>query len=163
MRRDRRALLGLPLLLLALPARADEVAHPPGRFALWLPPGWPYTPQGERLTAQNPRGTVTVVAGPLADRDADLGDSDVIDFIDDELDSMTVESDTATRQRGLPARMIAGSGTDEGDSVTFRAVAIDAAQNSPVTVVLVYGPPAAFGSGGAGPAIDHILASLRPL
>ncbi len=159
----RRLLLAVAGAALALPAAADDLTHAQGHFALWLPPAWPPKLDGARLTAENPQGNVDVLAGPLDDPDADLTDEDVLDFIDDELDTMKVETDTPLKHRGLNARRIAGTGTDEGDVVRFHALAVDPGGKAAIIMVLVYGAPGAFEKGRASELTEHILNSFHPV
>ena len=76
---------------------------------------------------------------------------------------MKVETDTPLKHRGLNARRIAGTGTDEGDVVRFHALAVDPGGKAAIIMVLVYGAPGAFEKGRASELTEHILNSFHPV
>jgi hypothetical protein len=151
------------ICLVPFAARSAQYRNEAGRFFIWLPDAWIVTQQGNRLDAHNPRDTVQVVVAPLKDRDADLADEDVADFVDDEIDAMRVTADQQMPVGNLPARHLEGTGKDEGDDVVFRAVAIDPGGAAPVIEALVYGDDEAMERDQVQNAVAHILRSLRPL
>lgn len=149
-------------LLAAAPAGAAMRDNQVGGFTVLVPDGWVVEDHGPRLIAHNPADTIQLVVGPLADADADLNEVDVLDFVDDELDDMHVTTDRMGQQASKPARFVEGTGTDEGDDVAFRAVAIDPAANRAVIVALVYGESDVAARGQAQAVISRILESFRP-
>jgi hypothetical protein len=158
----RTALLFVSLTITGA-ARAGEHANANGKFSIWLPDPWTVKESGPRIEAHNPKDTVQVVVGPLKDPDADLTDEDVADFIDDELDAMTIKKDVASKQDGLAARILEGTGEDEDDDVDFRSIAVDPGGNAPVIVVLVYGETEAMSRDDIERIVNRILHSLKPI
>jgi hypothetical protein len=144
-------------------AMAGEYKNPAGKFSLWLPDPWTVKVEGKRIFAQNPKDTIEAVAHPLDDADADLVDEDVVDFIDDELDSMKVEADRAVKHGDLNARRVDGTGKDGPDDVVFRALAIDPGGTDAVIEVVVYGDDDAMDKDEVKQMVEHILRSLHPL
>ena len=144
-------------------AFAGEYKNPPGKFSIWLPDPWTVRVEGNRIFAQNPKDTIEVVAHPLLDPDADLVDEDVTDFVDDELDSMKVETDKPMKHGALNARYVEGTGTDGPDDVIFKALAIDPSEKDAVIEVVIYGDDDVMDKDELQPMIQHILRSLQPL
>ena len=166
MRPTLLALFLAPWLALGLPAagaHAGETAHPAGRFSIWMPDSWTVQVQGDRVIAHNPNDNIQLVVGPLADKDADLADEDVRDFVDEELDDMAIAADQMTTQAGRPARQLQGTGDDEDEDVVFQAVAIDPAPGLPVIAALLYGETGPMARPEVQQMVSKILASFRPM
>jgi hypothetical protein len=157
-----RVLILLFVCAVPFAAQSAQYRNDAGRFSVWLPDAWIVAQQGNRLDAHNPPDTVQVVVAPLKDGDADLTDEDVADFVDDEIDEMRVTADRQMPVGNLPARHLEGTGKDEGDNVTFHAVAIDPGGTAPVIEALVYGEDKAMTHDQVQNAVAHILRSLRP-
>ena len=143
--------------------RAGETAHSAGRFSIWVPDSWTVQAQGDRLIAHNPNDNIQLVVGPIADKDADLTDEDVRDFVDEELDGMAIAADQMTTHAGRPARQLQGTGDDEDEDVVFQAVAIDPAPGLPVITALLYGETGPMARPEVQQMVARILASFRPL
>ncbi len=158
----RAMLFAAACLLTAGGALAGEQANAAGHFSAWLPDGWVIAQQGNRIVAHNPPDTIDVVIGPLKDADADLVDEDVADFVDDEIDDMHVASDTTAKLAGFAARRLEGTGSDEGDAIVFRALALDPGGAAAIIEALVYGDPDVMARPQLQQVVDHILHSLRP-
>jgi len=150
-------------LVSAAGVQAAQHTNAAGKYSIWLPDGWTVKVEGNRILAQNPKDTVEAVVGPLTDADADLVDEDVADFVDDELDSMKVVSDTASKRGGLDVRMLEGTGTDGPDTVIFRAVAVDPNAKDAVIEVVVYGDDDVMDKDDVKATVARILNSLKPL
>ena len=146
-----------------LSAVAGEQSNPAGKFSIWVPDGWVLKMEGKRLVGHNPADTVQIVVGPLKDPDADLVDEDVTDFVDDEIDAMKVTSDAPTKQAGRNARAIEGTGEDDDEDVTFRAIAIDPSEKDPVIVALVYAEDPPWSRPEFQQTVARILKSFKPL
>lgn len=131
-----------------------------GGFVVWLPPAWIARDVTKRIAAQNRADSVDALIGPL-DPDAELTDEDVVDFVDDEVDDLKVTSDAPATMGGLKARLLAGTGTDEGDAVVFRALAIDPGGDAPILMALVYGDDDIMAQDQLKAAVEHIFRSLK--
>ena len=142
-------------------AQAAQHTNAAGKYSIWFPDGWTVKVDGNRILAQNPKDTVEAVVGPLAD--ADLVDEDVADFVDDELDSMKVVSDTASKRGGFDVRTLEGTGTDGPDTVIFHAVAVDPNAKDAVIEVVVYGDDDVMDKDDTKATVARILNSLKPL
>jgi hypothetical protein len=153
---------------MALPklACADTVINVCGKFSFWVPDDWKETKDAgnaERTSFESPDdGSLFVLVGPLMDKDADLIDEDVVDFVDDELDDMKVTSDKRDVLEKFKVRLVEGTGTDEGDPVAFKLLALDPDSDIPVLAILVYGDARAMNRPASQAVIERILHSLRP-
>ncbi|MGE5202926.1 MAG: hypothetical protein ACM3O6_12775 [Acidobacteriota bacterium] len=146
-----------------LAAAAGEQTNAAGKFSIWVPDGWVVKMEGKRLVGHNPADTLQILAGPLNDADADLTDEDVADFVDDELDDMEVASDKPIKRAGFNARALEGTGSDEDDDVTFRAIAIDPGAKNAVIEALVYGEDPPWTREQTQRLVTRILNSFRPM
>jgi hypothetical protein len=153
--------LGLLCLMPMAPAFAGTQVNGCGRYSVWVPDNWKVTFNNERLTAESRDDDITLVVSPLKDKEADLTDEDVTDFIDDEIDDMKVTSDRRDKIAGIEARIVEGTATDDGN-ISFKAVALDPSENDAVIELLVYGAPEELNKGNAKAAIDQIVRSFKP-
>ena len=149
------------------PAVADTQVNACGRYSLWLPDRWKTTIKNEKLTALSRDNKLHLVVAPLEDKSAELLDSDVGDFIDDELDDMKITSDRREKLAGIEARVMEGTGTNEDDDnesdVSFRAVALQPSGMTGVIEILIYGAPWEMKRPENRAIIDRILRSLKPI
>jgi|SRR5271157_5377631 len=150
------------LLISTAPAVAATQVNGSGKFAVWVPDNWKFAMKGERLTAEN--DDLSVLVGPIADKDADLIDNEVTDFVDEELDNMKVTSDRREKMESFDVRLMDGTARDdeEEEDVTFRALALSPNTNGSVIEVLIYGTPDAMKKPEIQALADRILRSLRP-
>jgi hypothetical protein len=116
----------------------------------------------ERSTYESPDGNLYVLVSPLADRNADLMDEDVTDFVDEELDDMKVTSDKREKLEKYDVRLLEGTGADEGDAVIYKALALDPGGAEGVIIAVVYGERSQMRKTENEVVIDRILRSLRP-
>lgn len=149
--------------LVAAGANAGDNVNQSGKFSIWVPDQWKVTQEGNRIRARNPRDTIEVLAGPLPDTDADLVDEDVADFVDDEIDDMKITKDDKTKLGSLDARILEGEGTDEGDDIIFRALALDPGGTAAVIEVVVYGDDDIMDTPDIKRVVERILRSLKPI
>ena|ERR1700722_5178410 len=155
------ALLGLLFLMPAAPAFASTQVNACGRYSIWVPDNWKITFNNERMTAESRDNEITLVVAPLKDKEADLLDDDVTDFVDDEIDDMKVTSDRRDKVGGFQVRIFEGTGTDDGN-ITFKALAIDPSENEAVIEMLIYGDPGEMKRPANKANIDRILRSFKP-
>ena len=153
--------MGALFLVLAAPAFADTQVNACGRYSIWVPDNWKITIHGERLTAESRDNAITLVVAPLADKSADLIDEDVTDFIDEEIDNMKVTSDRRDKLGALQARILEGTGTDDGN-IIFKALALDPSENAAVVEMLIYAEPAEMSRPANKDTVDRILRSFKP-
>lgn len=154
-------LLGLLLLMPAAPTFADTQVNACGRYSIWVPDAWKITIENEKLSAESRDGELYMIAGPIEDKFADLIDGDVTEFIEDELQDMKITSDRRDKLAGLEARILQGTGTDEGSRV-FTAAALDPSENEGLIEVLIHGAPAAMKRPANKAIVDRILQSFKP-
>lgn len=154
-------LLGLLFLVPATPALADTQVNAPGKYSIWVPDNWKVTFNNERLDAESRDTEITLVVSSLKDKDADLLDEDVTDFVDDEIDDMKVTSDRRDKLGAFDVRIVEGTGTDDGN-IIFKAVALDPGTNAALIEMLIYGDPAEMKKPANRTAIDRILRSFKP-
>jgi hypothetical protein len=150
-------------------ACAGTIVNACGKFSFWVPDDWKLAKESregkisaERSTYESADGNLYVLVGPLADRDADLMDEDVTDFIEQELDDMKVASDRRDKLENFNIRLVDGTGEDEGEAVSFKALALDPSATSGVIQILVYGVPADMSKTENEAIVERILRSLRP-
>jgi hypothetical protein len=156
----RAVLLGL-LLLPAAPAFADTQVNACGRYAIWVPDAWKVTAKNERLTADSRDDELHVIVAPIRDKSADLIDDDVTDFIDSELDDIKITSDRREKSGGIEARVIEGTGTDDGN-ILFRAVTLDPGESEGLIEVLIYGDPGEMKRPANKAIVERIVRSFKP-
>jgi plasmid maintenance system killer protein len=144
------------------PAVADALVNACGKYSIWLPDRWKITIKNERVTAQSRDNKLYLVVAPIEDKSASLLDDDVADFIDDELEDMKITSDGREKLGGIEARVMEGTGTDDGD-MSFRAVALKPSENAGVIEVLIYGSPGEMKLAANRAVVDRILRSLKPI
>jgi len=144
------------------PPQADKLINGCGRYAIWVPDTWKVTIKNERLTAESRDNDLYMIVAPLEDKTADLLDDDVGDFIDAELDNMKITSDQREKLDGLEARIIEGTGTDDGD-MFFRAVALKPDDDGGIIAMLIYGAPGEMKRPANRAIIDRIVRSFRPM
>jgi hypothetical protein len=157
----RSVLLALLLLLPAAPALAGTQVNACGRYSIWVPDTWDVTTTKERMTAESRDNGLYLVVAPIADKSADLIDVEVADFIDDELESPKIMSDRRDKLGDIEARIIEGSGTDNGN-VSFRAVALDPGENEGLIEMLIYAPAAEMKKPAIKATVDRIMRSFKP-
>ncbi len=95
-------------------------------------------------------------------KSANLLDDDVADFIADELEGMKITSDLREKSGGIEARVMEGTGTDDGD-MSFRAIALKPNENAGVIEMLIYGSPAEMKRLASRAIVDRIIRSLKPI
>jgi hypothetical protein len=111
----RAILLSLVFLMPVAPALADTQVNACGRYSIWVPDSWTLTIKKERMAAESPDNGLYLVVAPIGDKSADLIDDDVVDFIDDELEDMKITSDRREKLVGIEARVMEGTGADNGN------------------------------------------------
>jgi hypothetical protein len=150
------------LFMAPAPAIAATQINGCGKFEVWVPDNWKVAVDGERLTGES--DDLSVLVGPLADKDADLIDEEVTDFIDEELENMKVTSDRREKLESFDVRLFEGTGRDdeEEEDVVFRALALSPNTDNPVIEVLVYGAPELMSKPENQAVTERILRSLRP-
>jgi hypothetical protein len=155
-----------PTLMPTALACAGTIVNVCGKFSFWVPDDWKAAKESkasaERSTYQNADGTLYVLVGPVADRDADLVDEDVKDFIEEEIDDVKFEADTREKVENFNVRLLSGTGQDESDPVGFKALALDPGVTTGLLQVLVYGAPSDMSKTENEAVIERILRSLRP-
>jgi hypothetical protein len=156
-----RAMLWGLLLMPAAPAFADTQVNACGRYSIWVPDTWKVTAKNERLTADSRDDELHVIVAPIKDKSADLIDDDVADFIDAELDDIKITSDRREKSGGIEARVVEGTGTDDGN-IIFRAVVLDPGENEGLIEVLIYGAPGEMKRPANKIIIDRIVRSFKP-
>jgi hypothetical protein len=144
------------------PAVADALVNACGSYSLWLPDRWKFTIEDDRLTAESRDNKLYLVVAPIEDKSANLLDDDVADFIDDELEDMKITSDRLDRLGGIEARIMEGTGTDDGD-VSFRAIALKPSEDAGVIELLIYGAPGEMKRLANRAIVDRIIRSLKPI
>jgi hypothetical protein len=144
------------------PPHADKQVNACGRYSIWVPDTWKVTIKNQRLTAESRDNELYMVVAPIEDKTADLLDDDVGDFIDAELDNMKITSDRREKLDGLEARIVEGTGTDDGD-MFFRAVALKPSDDDGVIEMLIYGAPGEMKRPANRAIIDRIVRSFRPM
>jgi hypothetical protein len=147
------------------PTCAGTVVNVCGEFTFWVPDDWKPTKDSDfitRTTFDSADGNLSVVAGPLSDTDADLGDEEVSDFADEELDEMAVTADVRGVLEKFSIRLLDGTAQDEGDPVIFKMLALDPGSDHTVIAVLIYGSAEDMNKADNQATIDKILHSLRP-
>ncbi|HLH95088.1 MAG TPA: hypothetical protein VKW08_08215 [Xanthobacteraceae bacterium] len=157
----RAAFLCVLLLLPAAPTLAHVQVNACGRYSIWIPDTWKITATNEKLTAESRDGELYLVVSPVEDKSADLIDDDVTEFVENELESVSVTSDRREKFAGLDARVIEGTGVDDGDR-SFKAVALDPSENEGLIEVLVYGSPRVMKRPANRSIVDRILHSFKP-
>jgi hypothetical protein len=153
--------LSLLFLTPAAPALADTQVNACGRYSIWVPDSWEVTLKNERMTAESRDNGLYLVVAPIEDKSADLIDGDVVDFIDDELESIKITADRREKLGGIPARVLEGTGTDNGN-MSFRAVALDPSENDGLIEVLIYAPPGEMRQPAIKALVDRIVRSFKP-
>ncbi len=155
-----------PKLMPAALACAGTIVNACGKFSFWVPDDWKPAKEAtggtERSTYESPDGLIWVVVSPLADRNADLMDEDITDFIDEELDEQKVTSDKREKLEKYDVRVLEGAGLDEGEAAVYKALALDPGAAEGVIMVLVYGERSQMRKTENEVLIDRILRSLRP-
>jgi hypothetical protein len=148
------------------PSCADTVVNTCGKFSFWVPDDWKATKEDDtpidRLTFESPDGNLSLLVGPLAEKDADLKDEEVTDFADEELDEMKVTGDKNDTVEKFKVRLIEGTGEDEGDPVVFKMLALDPDTDDTVLAIMIYGDTRHMSKADTQATIDKILRSLRP-
>jgi hypothetical protein len=162
------------LVLLVLPpalgptasACAGTIVNVCGKFSFWVPDDWKAVTErrssAERTTYQSADGALSVVVGPLADKEANLSDEEVSDSIEEELDDVKVASDKSDKIDNFNIRRMDGTAEDDGDPVIFKALALDPGAAAAVLQVLVYGALEDMNRTDNEAVIERILRSLRP-
>ncbi len=147
------------------PGCADTVVNVCGKFSFWVPDDWKATKDSEnpeRTTYDSPDGNISLIVGPLTEKDADLSDEEVTDFADEELDEMKVTADKTDTLEKFNIRLLEGTGEDESDPVVFKMLALNPGNDDTVLVVLIYGDAKHMSRTENQATIDKIMRSLRP-
>jgi hypothetical protein len=144
------------------PHSSDKQINACGKYAIWVPDTWKVYIKNERLTAESRDNDLYMVVAPLEDKTAELLDDDVGDFIDAELDNMKITADRREKLDGLEARIIEGTGTDDGE-MFFRAIALKPSEDDGIIVMLIYGEPGEMKRPTNRTIIDRIVHSFRPM
>jgi hypothetical protein len=149
------------------PSCAGTIINACGKFSFSVPDDWKESKEDvdlgvEHTAFENRDGSLYVVAGPLRDKTATLTDEDVHDFLDEQFDRMKVTSDKKDMLGKLQIRLLEGTGTDDGDPVVFRALALDTGTAVGVLIVVVSGAARVMDQGDNKAAIEKILRSIRP-
>lgn len=148
------------------PSCAGTIINACGKFSFWVPDDWKVTKDGmssvERTTFDSKDENLHVLVGPLVDKDVALSDEDVTDFADEEFDDMKVTSDKKDTVEKLDVRRVEGTGTDEGEPIVFKLLAMEAGSDGGVLAIVVSGSPSDMARPENQATIDRILSSLRP-
>lgn len=147
------------------PGCAGTIVNVCGKFSFWVPDDWKMTKEGdsaERTTYDSPDGNISLLVGPIAEKDADLSDEEVTDFADEELDEMKVTGDKLDTVEKFKVRLVEGTGEDEGDPVVFKMLALDPETDDTVLAIIIYGSARNMEKSENQATIDKILRSLRP-
>jgi len=148
------------------PSCAGTIINTCGKFSFWVPDDWKVTKEGtdsvERTSVESKDGTLSVLVGPLPDKTAVLTDEDVTDFVDEEFDDMKVTADKRDMVEKFNVRLLEGTGTDEGEAIVFKMLALDAGVDGGVLAVVISGEPKDLGRAENQATIEKILRSVRP-
>jgi len=148
------------------PGCADTVINACGRFSFWVPDDWTMKEQDpvnvEQSMFESRDGNLYVLVGPLPDKSAELSDDDVTDFVDNEFDDMKVTSDKTDKLEKMDVRLVEGTGTDEGDPIVFKLLALDAGSDKGVLVLVVSGSAKDMARTANQATIEKILRSFKP-
>jgi hypothetical protein len=158
----RARLLGVMFLMLATSAFADTQVSDCGRYSIWLPNNWKVTINKDRLTAISGDDEIWLVVAPLSDKDADLLDEDVTNFVKEEIENVKFTSDRRDKLSNFQVRILEGTDDDEGKKVFFKALALDPGGNEAVIELLVYADRTEMNRPANKNVIDRILRSLMP-
>jgi hypothetical protein len=158
----RASVLGVLCLMLATSAFADTQVSACGRYSIWVPNNWKITINKQRLTAISRDNEIWLVVAPLSDKDADLLDEDVTNFVKEEIENVKFTSDRRDKLRDFQVRILEGTGDDEGNKIFFKALALDPGGNEAVSELLIYADRAAMSRPANKNIIDRILRSLMP-
>jgi hypothetical protein len=154
------------MLAATKPGCASTVINACGRFSFWVPDDWTMTKENpvnvERSTFESRDGNLYVLVGPLPDKSAELSDDDVTDFVDEEFDDMKVTADKTTKLDNMDVRLVEGTGTDEGDPIMFKMLALDGGSDEGVLVAVVSGSAKDMARSANQSMIEQILHSLKP-
>jgi hypothetical protein len=158
-----------PTLMPTALACAGTIVNVCGKFSFWVPDDWKIARESregkvsaERSTYESADATLYVLVGPLTDRDADLVDEDVKDFVEQELDDVKFASDTRDKIDNFNVRLLSGTGQDEGEPVSFRSLALDPSATTGLLEVIVYGAASDMSKAENEALVERILRSLRP-
>jgi hypothetical protein len=146
-------------------AFAGTVTNATGKFTFWVPDDWKETKESggaERTSFDSADGSLSVLAGPLKDKDVELTDEDVLDFADDELDDMKVTTDKRDTIEKHDVRLVEGTGKDNNDPIVFKMLALDPGADDQILVVLVYGGSRAMNRAPNLQNVERMLRSIRP-
>lgn len=148
------------------PSCAGTIINACGKFSFWVPDDWKVTKDAtgsvERTAFESKDGNLYVLVGPVESREAVLTDEDVTDFADEEFDDMKITSDKKDKVEKMDVRLVEGTGTDEGESIAFKMLAVEAGTDEGVLVIVVSGAPSDMARPENQATIDKILRSLRP-
>jgi uncharacterized protein YbdZ (MbtH family) len=156
------ALLGAVVLTLATQAFAGTQTSACGRYSLWVPDNWRVSIEKDHVLANSRDNEIWLEAAPLDDKDADLIDDDVVNFVKADLENVKFTSDRRDKFKEFPVRLLEGTGEDEGNKVTFRALALDPGGNEAVIEVLVYADRTEMNRSANKSIIDRVFHSLTP-
>lgn len=149
------------------PGCAGTIINACGKFSFSVPDDWKESKEDDELSVEHTAfesrdGSLYAVAGPLSDKTATLTDDDVQEFLDEQFDKMKVTSDKKEMLDKYQVRFLEGTGTDDGDAVVFKALALDTGTATGVLMVVVSGSAKDMEQTDSAAAIDRILRSLRP-
>jgi hypothetical protein len=146
------------------PSCAGTIINACGKFSFWVPDDWTVTKDAdsvEQTSFESKDGSLSVLVGPLADRNASLSDEDVTDFVDEEFDDMKVTSDKKDTVEKFNVRLVEGTGTDDGEAIAFKMLALDTGTDDGVLAIVVSGDPRDMARAETQAVIDRILRSVR--
>lgn len=158
---QHRVVMLVLFLMQSAPAFCETQTNSCGRYSVWTPDNWKVTIDGERLIAESRDNEINLVVSPLKDKSADLLDEDITDFISEEIDETKFASDRREKVGEFEARVLEGTGFDEGD-IVFKAVAIDPGGNAGVIELVLYAAPKEINRQSNKETVDRILRSFKP-
>jgi hypothetical protein len=158
----RTGLFCVLFLTLATAVFADTRNNVCGRYSISVPNNWKTTTNEERLTAISPDNDTWLVVAPLGDKDADLLDEDVTNFVKEEIENVKFTSDRRDKLGDFQVRILEGTGDDEGNKGFFKALALDPGSNEAVIEVLIYADRTEISRTLYRNVFDPILRSLMP-
>ncbi len=144
---------------------AGTVINACGKFSFWIPDDWTMSKgdfaKVDQSAFESKDGNLFLLVGPLPDKSSELSDDDVTDFVDEAFDDMKVTSDKKDTIEKMDVRIVEGTGTDEGEPIEFKMLAIDAGSDRGIFVALISGSPKDMGRSANQDMIQKILRSLR--
>jgi len=149
------------------PGCAGTIINACGKFSFSVPDDWRKSTEDDELTVEQTAyesrdGNLYVVAGPLADKTATLTDEDVVEFLDEQFDRMKVTSDKKETIDKFQVRILEGTGSDDGDAIVFKGIALDTGTETGVLMVVVSGAARDMEQTDNVALIDRMLRSIRP-